>query len=69
MCMCVYTCVCEGERVSGLPGLNIKVLEVDAVRRSVADPVWVRAEQSWTVQQLKEEIAEVREGRREGKIV
>ena len=40
-------------------GLNLKVLVIDLPEEKVREPVQMRAEQGWTVQQLKIEIANV----------
>ena len=52
ICCCLLFVVC--------PGLNVKLLVIDLPQGEVRVPVNIRAEQSWTVQALKQEIAEVR---------
>ena len=47
--------------INPLPtGLNLKILLVNLETLKVALPVAMRAEQSWTVLQLKEAVSEVR---------
>ena len=40
-------------------GLNLKVLVIDLPEETVREAVQVRAEQGWTIADLKEEIANV----------
>ena len=42
-----------------LLGLNLKIVVVDLASREVRPPVQMRAEQGWTVLELKKTIAEV----------
>ena len=63
----------EGEefRPYNKGGLNLKVLIIDLPEATVREPILLRAEQTWKVQDLKTELAKVRgerkgEGVREG---
>ncbi len=56
-CLVVYVYIVD---VSLPPGLNLKVLVIDVGSGEVHKPYQLRAEQSWKVGQLKEEISEVR---------
>ena len=53
----------EGEefRPYNKGGLNLKVLIIDLPEATVREPIQLRAEQTWKVQDLKEELAKVRE--------
>ena len=57
----------EGEefRPYNKGGLNLKVLIIDLPEATVREPIQLRAEQTWKVQDLKEELAKVRERERE----
>ena len=57
VCVCVCMCVCLS-----LAGMNLKILVVDIHQRDLHPPVQMRAEQGWTVTQLKEEIGMVKHG-------
>ena len=52
----------EGEefRPYNKGGLNLKVLIIDLPEGSVREPILVRGEQTWKVQDLKTELAKVR---------
>ena len=58
----------RGEREEFRPynkgGLNLKVLIIDLPEASVREPILLRAEQTWKVQDLKTELAKVRERER-----
>ena len=58
----------EGEefRPYNKGGLNLKVLIIDLPEATVREPIQLRAEQTWKVQDLKTELAKVREREREG---
>ena len=51
----------EGEefRPYNKGGLNLKVFIIDLPEGSVRDPILMRGEQTWKVQDLKTELAEV----------
>ena len=55
----------EGEefRPYNKGGLNLKVLIIDLPEATVREPILIRAEQTWKVQDLKTELAEVRRER------
>ena len=38
------------------PGMNLRILVVDVATENVSPPVSIRAEQGWTVMELKQEI-------------
>lgn len=51
----------EGEqfKVYNKGGLNVKVLLIDLANEDVGEPVQFRAEQGWTVAELKAALAQV----------
>jgi ubiquitin carboxyl-terminal hydrolase 47 len=61
----------RGEREEFRPynkgGLNLKVLIIDLPEATVREPIQLRAEQTWKVQDLKAELAKVSGGREKEK--
>ena len=41
------------------PGMNLRILVVEVATENVSPPVSIRAEQGWTVMELKQEIGRV----------
>jgi ubiquitin carboxyl-terminal hydrolase 47 len=58
----------EGEefRPYNKGGLNLKVLIIDLPEATVREPIQLRAEQTWNVQDLKAELAKVSGERERG---
>ena len=56
-CTCIHTCTCTC--VCFITGMKLKIHVVDLETGEVKDPIPIRAEHTWTIEELKIVIGDV----------